>query len=1176
MANKTSLLTAAFRNEKAFVELCAMLQMQSKVSHPLPGCVTGLSTGASDALMIEAVSEIKALFGTGPLIILPDEHAANRALDLLSSIGLSAAVFPYRDLLFYPIASSHEAEGTRLSTLTAILRGRFDAVITTPDAALQFTIPQARLEEALYTISREDTLDLDALVNRLSALGYVRTDMVEGPGQFARRGGILDVFTPGSDYPYRMELFGDEVDQLGVFDTLTQRKIDEVDYITLAPARELLVTPVQRDTLLETVRALKKACTDEDIRHRLSEEEEALVAGTEPKAIDKFLSLLYPEKECLLDYFPQGIPFLLFDYSSVKNRLDSYFLHRDQETEELLSHKLLPPAYAAFGGEEADFHLFLQSRTGLVINPFLTSSHNLRFAGLFDMQTKQTVSYADNLTLLTEDCRDYLKAGYKTVILCPTEIVVRNLFSLLGEALGITPAIAKPGELPELPITLTVSPSFPGYELTASRFALLSLYSRKAEQSRPLHRRHASKSKQSAKERVMSYADLTVGDYVVHTAYGIGQYKGLETITVDGTTRDFIRIAYAGTDSLFLPATQLDAISKYIGAKADDGTVKLSKMGGADWTKTKTRVKAAAKDMAKELIALYASRERQKGFACAPDGEMQREFDAAFRYEETEGQLKAIDEIKQDMEKARPMDRLLCGDVGFGKTEVAMRAAFKAVENGKQVALLVPTTILALQHFQTLRERLAGFPVKCEMLSRFRTAKQQKEILASLRRGDIDIIVGTHRIVSSDIAFRDLGLVIVDEEQRFGVGAKEKLKQLCAGVDVLTLTATPIPRTLNMSMAGIRDMSILEEAPGDRVPVQTYVMEHDEAILSEAIRKELRRGGQVFYLYNKVETIDVCAARVGRMAGEDARIAIAHGQMDKETLSDIWRGMIAGEFDILVCTTIIESGVDVPNANTLIIENADRFGLSQLHQIRGRVGRSLRRAYAYFTYPRGMVLTEVAEKRLMALREYTEFGAGFKVALRDLEIRGAGNLLGSEQHGHIESVGYELYMRLLNEAILDEKGEESAPKPIECTVDLGRNAYLPESYIASVPQRIDAYKKIALISTEEDLRDRTDELLDRYGAMPAAVRDLLSIAYLRRFAGSLGISKIEGKGHTVRITPQKVEYATWQKVFERHKGRIKMGFGTAPYIAYLTRDLPDPVSAVGKVLKDYAQILAQR
>ncbi|MBQ2706725.1 MAG: transcription-repair coupling factor, partial [Clostridia bacterium] len=618
-----------------------------------------------------------------------------------------------------------------------------------------------------------------------------------------------------------------------------------------------------------------------------------------------------------------------------------------------------------------------------------------------------------------------------------------------------------------------------------------------------------------------------VGDFVVHVNHGIGMYMGIEQLTVVGVTKDYIKIKYAGTDLLYLPTDQLDMVSKYIGAHTEGGGVKLSKMGGADWQKAKAKAKLAAKSMAKELIKLYAERQRKEGFAFAQDDDFQREFEAAFEYEETAGQLQSIGEIKQDMESKVPMDRLLCGDVGFGKTEVAMRAAFKAVMSGKQVAILVPTTILAMQHYQTLLSRMRGFPVTVDMISRFRTPKQQQETIRRLRRGDVDIIVGTHRLVSKDVVFRDLGLVIIDEEQRFGVAHKEKLKQISYNVDVLTLTATPIPRTLNMAMSGIRDMSVLDEAPGDRFPVQTFVMEYDELIVAEAIKKELRRGGQVFFLHNTVDDIDGVAMRI-QNAVPEARIAVAHGQMDKETLSDIWKGMVTGEIDILVSTTIIESGVDVPNANTLIIDHADRLGLSQLHQIRGRVGRSSRRAYAYFTYPPRLNLTEIAEKRLSAMREYTEFGSGFKIALRDLEIRGAGNLLGAEQHGQLDSVGYDLYVKILNDAVLEEKGE--APKPkFESKLDISLDAYLPERYIKSESQRMDIYKKIAHIENSEDLDDLADELMDRFGEIPRLADTLMYVSLARALCSQARIPKIEHKGQTITILPETFEPLRWAK-----------------------------------------------
>ena len=640
----------------------------------------------------------------------------------------------------------------------------------------------------------------------------------------------------------------------------------------------------------------------------------------------------------------------------------------------------------------------------------------------------------------------------------------------------------------------------------------------------------------------MSYADLSPGDYVVHANYGIGLFEGIETVTVDGITKDYITIKYAGTDKLFVPCDRLEMIGKYIGERDKDGSVKLSRMGGNDWTRTKTRAKSAAKDIAKDLIRLYAERQRKPGFAFPEDSDLEDAFADSFEYEETESQTVAIREIKADMMHPVPMNRLLCGDVGFGKTEVALRAAFKAIMGGKQVAILVPTTILALQHYQTALSRMRGYPVTVEMLSRFRKPKEQAEILRKVKRGECDILIGTHKLLSKSLEFRDLGLLIIDEEQRFGVAQKEKLREMAKGVDTLTLTATPIPRTLNMAMNGISDISILDEAPGERRPVQTYVLEHDDAVIYDALRRELLRGGQVLYLYNKVEDIDLVAGRIMKEL-PDARVAYAHGQMERDELEDIWQLLVRGEIDILVCTTIIETGVDLPAANTLVIENADRFGLAQLHQIRGRVGRSERQAYAYFTYRVGKVLSEVAEKRLSAIREFAEFGAGFKIALRDLEIRGAGNLLGAEQHGYIDSVGYDLYIKLLNEAVLEERGETLAERR-EATIDMKISAHIPESYIPVSAHRMEMYKKISLITSKEDAIDVSDEFLDRFGDMPKATERLVSVALAKALATDAGIERVEAKGAELVFWPERPELAVWSEVFSKYKGMRFAGAGS--------------------------------
>ena len=677
-----------------------------------------------------------------------------------------------------------------------------------------------------------------------------------------------------------------------------------------------------------------------------------------------------------------------------------------------------------------------------------------------------------------------------------------------------------------------------GYEYPENKTAVIT--QSKAASSKKKKKKHKKG------EEIRSLSDITAGDLVVHSMHGIGRFAGIRKLELEGVTKDYITIQYAGKDVLYVPVTQLDMVSRYIGPRDDTG-VKLNKLSSSEWQKTRNNVKRAVKDMAHELTALYAKREKSKGFAFLPDDEMQRDFESRFPYTETDDQLQSINEIKEDMERIRPMDRLLCGDVGFGKTEVAFRAAMKCVASGKQCAILAPTTVLAMQHFQTALRRFEHFPVTIELLSRFRTPKQQQEILKKLKKGLIDIIIGTHRLVQKDVEFKSLGLAIIDEEQRFGVAHKEKFKEHFTGVDMLTLSATPIPRTLNMAMSGIRDMSVIDEPPQDRHPVQTYVVEYNPGMLIQAINKELKRGGQVYYIHNRVETISSCAAKLQEWV-PDARIAYAHGQMTEEAMSEIWRQLVEHEIDILVCTTIIETGVDVPNVNTLIIEDSDYFGLSQLYQLRGRVGRSNRRAFAYFTFRREKILTEVASKRLNAMREFTQFGSGFRIAMRDLEIRGAGSILGGRQHGHMESVGYDMYIRLLTEAIAEEKGEP-VKKAADCAVDIQIDAHIPENYIESLAQRLDIYKKIAAVQNEEDKMEMIDELIDRYGDPPKSVEGLINASLLRNTAASLGITEIQQRKENMifyieRPSPEQID-----AISSAYKGRVAFNCLSKPYIS---------------------------
>ena len=984
----------------------------------------------------------------------------------------------------------------------------------------------------------------------------------------------------GGAFALRIEFFGDEIDRMGLFDTATQRVTEQIKSAVLAPARELLAGREELAAISAAVRTLRKKTKDprvgEELDGELAALDTAIAAGGEVRFLDKYISLIYSEKSCLLDYFSPMSLCLIRGNAAVSDRLKAAEWHAAKEAEEMVASGVIAGKYAEYSAPALRLTGFISKHTTVLLDSLMQGMSGAELGGLYGFRTKHSLSCAGNDALLREELEGYVKGGYRVVLMAGSESAAANYAGLLrewgfnardaGDGNALDPDTVDRGEV----AVISSAPISP-FEMTVPRIAVITvLADSRAGSVSASSRARKRKKRESATEQIMSYADLSVGDYVVHETHGIGRYLGITTMESGGVTRDYITIQYAGSDRLFMPVEKLDKVSKYIGARADDDTLRLSKFGGAEWGKTKARAKAALKDIAKELIKLYAERSRRPGFAFPKDDQFQRDFESAFEYEETSAQLDAAEDIKEDMEKPRPMDRLLCGDVGYGKTEVALRAAYKAIVAGKQVALLVPTTILALQHYQTATSRMRAFAVNVEMLSRFRTDKQQKKIIADIERGDIDLIIGTHRLLSGDIKFNNLGLRIVDEEQRFGVAQKEKIKQASGNVDVLSLSATPIPRTLNMAMTGIRDISVLDEAPGDRLPVQTYVLEHDDIIITDAIKRELRRGGQVFYLHNTVETIDGIAAQIAREV-PDATIVTAHGKMDKERLEEIWADMTAGKIDVLVCTTIIETGVDVPNANTLIVDSAHRMGLSQLHQLRGRVGRSSRRAYAYFTYPRGRALTEIAEKRLEAIREYAEFGAGFRIALRDLEIRGAGSILGAEQHGHLDDVGYDMYVKLLNEAVLEEKGEKPVEKT-ECTVTLAEDAYLPASYVPSGAQRMALYKRIAHITSQDDADELYDELTDRYGEPPAATGALLDIALLRHRAELCGITAVTQSGNDIRIVPSEFDPVVWQELSASMPSRLRASLGSTTFVPPRLRGGKDPIGIINRLFEKYIEI----
>ncbi len=1188
-----NLLTDFVRSDREYSQLARAIRTAETARTAYPILVSGLCDGAADAVYVSLIEDLKKEKRGPVLLVLPEEKECVRIRALLKQFGLRTAFYVGRDLTFYNITASHEYEHERLRVLSGLLEGTYDAVVTTPDAALSYTIPSDRLIAAQMKIAYGETrIDPAELASMLIRAGYVRAELVDAPGQFAIRGGIIDVYPAVAKFtdidgqtvvgakPFRIELFGDEIDRMEIFDPATQRMTVTLDVVEFSPARELLLNEEERAALKKAIESHRAKSRDERAKSEMTTELAVLDGGTEINFLDKYITLVYPERACLLDYFRKRTTVFLRGTSAILDRIKASEWHLQQTVEELLEGGTIAPKYTDYAKPATALDLFLDDSIAVHFDSLGQGMSGKKLSAMFTFRTKHMVSYCENLELLCDDLEGYRKGGYRVILIAENEAAAKNLSVLLKErGYGVWTETEAGTDTEDEAVALTPATVLikwrqyiRGYELTVPKIAVLSTAPESREGSLSAGGKlKRKKKKKNGTETILSYNDLEVGDFVVHEIHGIGQYMGIENLTIDGVSRDYINIRYAGSDRLFLPVEKLDMVSKYIGAHSDDGLVKLSRFGGNEWGRAKARAKAAVKDIAKDLIKLYAERSRRPGFAFPEDDDLQADFEAAFEYEETEGQLAAIEDIKADMMAPTPMDRLLCGDVGFGKTEVAMRAAYKAVLGGKQVAILVPTTLLALQHYQTLLRRMRAFSVNVDMISRFRTPKQQALSLRKLKRGETDIIVGTHRLVSKDIEFKDLGLLVIDEEQRFGVTQKEKLKQMSGNIDVLTLTATPIPRTLNMAMGGIRDISVLDEAPGDRLPVQTYVLEYDELILIEAIRRELRRGGQVFYLYNFVDGIDACAAKIAKAIPE-ARITVAHGKMDKEQLEDIWGEMLSGSIDILVCTTIIETGVDIPNANTLIVEGAQRLGLSQLHQIRGRVGRSSRRAYAYFTYPRDKTVNEIATKRLEAIREYAEFGAGFKIAIRDLEIRGAGNLLGSEQHGHLDAVGYELYIKLLNEAVLEEKGEK-VPQKLECTLTLRSDAFIPERYVPYSGQRMGLYKRIAMIETPEDKDDIIDELIDRYGDIPKQTQNLLMVALVRAAAMRCGMTSIVEELSEIKVHPSVFDFEVWAELADLYRGRIRVLMSESPSVVIRKQKGEDVMTMLYRLFCQYEELL---
>ncbi len=1063
------------------------------------------------------------------VVICQDDISAKRIQDDLKSfLTVDVPVLPGRELTLYDTAVvSRGWEQKRLRQLYDLKNNQTPIQIFPWDSLCQRTVPPGVLDDAVFSLKIGKSYIIEDLISRLTGAGYSRCNMVEGPGQFALRGGILDIFSPAADLPVRAEFFGDELDTMGYFDPDTQRRTDNI--------KQMIVLPVGETQPCLHPEGLKGLCGDIqnliNRQKRRKNPNEALIATLEKDlekyenavynpASDRYMALIYPEYATAVSYIPKDAIVILCDQGNLKRSARSRLEDVGLQLDALLQGGIVAGELCDYVCLWEEFCKNLKDHLCVYMDTFAGTSYPEDIAPkkLIPFVAKQLPGYGGSMDTAADDLRHYQKNDYASLVLCGTRRRAELLQEMLSSR-GLSAFLCIPlNTMPKPGQILLTDGTIPfGMEYPNSKLAILTegqLLARSAPKK---------KAKKSAtnRQKLNSFTDLSPGDLVVHENYGIGRFVSMEQIRVDGVIKDYVKIAYQGSDTLFVPATQLDMVSKYIGNGGEDANVRLNKIGTDAWQKTKAKARKAAKDMAGELIQLYAARKRQEGFAFAADSPWQKEFEDNFPYPETDDQLRCISEIKSDMESPTPMDRLLCGDVGFGKTEVALRAVMKAVMDGKQVAILVPTTVLAQQHYQTTISRFVGFPVNVEVLSRFRTATEQKKTLQRLEAGLVDVVIGTHKLLQKNVVFKDLGLLIVDEEQRFGVSHKERLKEISKGVDVLTLSATPIPRTLNMALSGIRDMSTIEEPPADRYPVQTFVMEHSNAILDDAIRREILRGGQVYYLHNRVETIEQCAAALKkRIPG--LQVAVAHGKMGEDALADVMHAMADGEIQVLVCTTIIETGLDIPNANTLIIENADRFGLSQLHQLRGRVGRSTRHAYAYFTYRPDKNLTEIAEKRLSAVRDFAEFGSGFKIAMRDLEIRGAGNLLGAEQSGHMMSVGYDMYLKLLDEAVLEEKGQK--PQEPDCTADLNVTANVDPEYVSRGEERMDLYRRMAAIRSQDDADDLLDEIIDRYGDPPRGVLNLIEIALLRANARKAGITDIKQKAGDVLFVLRQLNF----------------------------------------------------
>ena len=1138
-------------------------------------------SGVTDSQKVHVMHELSK-DNPWRLVVTYDDTRAKEIFDDFSYFEPNTWLYPARDLLFY----SSDIHGNlltrqRMQVFKHLLEDEGGVVVTTVDGLMDHLLPLSRIKESCLNIMVGQTLDMEEIKHLLTGMGYERMGQVDGMGQFSVRGGILDVFPLTEEVPVRIELWGDEVDSIRSFDAESQRSIQQMDEVTIYPAAELILTKehIEEGILRleadekkqeKAFRDQKKPEEAQRIRRAVGELVESLKEGFDVQTLDAYIRYFCQDTVSFLDYMKEvgakvtlvssgaagktaekkpasGLALILDEPQRMKEKAETV----ETEFRESMSHRL-EQGYILPG--QAD--LLFASKTVLAE---CHTPHSIFMTGLdqrlpgmtvkakYSLTGKNLNSYQNSFEILIKDLTKWKKDGYRVVLLSASRTRASRLAGDLREydLRAFCPEDAgrpvAPGE-----ILVTYGKLHKGFEYPLIKFVVIT----EGDMFGVEKRKKKRKKYNYEGKKISSFSELSVGDYVVHESHGLGIYKGIEKIEQDHVIKDYIKVEYGDGGNLYLPATRLEGIQKYAGADAK--VPKLNKLGGTEWTKTKTKVRTAVREIAKELVELYAARQDAEGFQYGPDTVWQKEFEEMFPYDETDDQLTAIDDTKRDMESKKIMDRLICGDVGYGKTEIALRAAFKAVQEEKQVVYLVPTTILAQQIYNTFVQRMKDFPVRVDMMSRFRTPGEMKKTVEGLKKGYVDIIVGTHRVLSKDVQFKNLGLLIVDEEQRFGVTHKEKIKQMKQNVDVLTLTATPIPRTLHMSLIGIRDMSVLEEPPVDRVPIQTYVMEYNDEMIREAIHRELGRGGQVYYVYNRVNNIDEVANHVASLV-PDANVAFAHGQMNEHQLEKIMLDFINGDIDVLVSTTIIETGLDIPNANTMIIQDADRLGLSQLYQIRGRIGRSNRTSYAFLMYKRDKMLKEDAEKRLQAIREFTELGSGIKIAMRDLEIRGAGNILGAEQHGHMEAVGYDLYCKMLNEAVIALKGGQEEEETFETVVDCDIDAFIPDGYIKNEYLKLDVYKRISAIETDDEYVDMQDELIDRFGDIPKSVDNLLRVAELKAMAHRAYVTEVDINTQEIRIElypKAKLDVTGIPALIAEYKTALRFAQGEKPVLFY--------------------------